>query len=196
MARILIGITGGIAAYKAASVVSVLKEKGNEIRVIMTESAKKFVAPITFSALSGSPVLSDDDFFSPDGHIHHIEAAQWADRFVICPATYNFMSKLKHQIADDLLTSTVAAYSGRLIVCPAMNTIMWGNLSLHRTETPSNFILSRDNDERQIKDLPRDARVIMLPGEGRMACGTQGPGKLRPTKEIIEFIERSFSWPI
>ena len=174
MSNILIGVTGGIAAYKAASVVSILKSKGDNVKVIMTEAAMKFVTPVTFSALSHNPVHLDD--FTNDGHIWHIELAEWADLFAIVPATYNTITKILLGVADNMLVSTVIPYRGmgkRLIVFPAMNTNMYNQF------------------ERMKKAIEGDVRDITFSGVGigKMACGTAGPGKLISTKEIIEKIE-------
>ena len=181
MSNILIGVTGGIAVYKAASVVSVLESIGHEVKVIMTESATKFVTPVTFSALSHNPVHLDD--FTNDGHIWHIELAEWASLFAIVPATYNTIMKIAQGIADNLLTSTVIPYVGAyeetrkpLLIFPAMNTNMYWNLEARGLGSAS-FGL-------------KDGTFVAPVAEGKMACGTTGPGKLVSTGHIIECIER------
>lgn len=181
MAKILIGITGGIAAYKAASVVSYLANNGHEVKVIMTEAAKQFVSMLTFSALSHNEVYGDHNRFANDGHIHHIELADWADLFVIVPATYNTIMKIHLGLADNLLMSTLIPYKGMalnqkgkkpILLCPAMNTNMW-NVLLKEGVLPA---------------LPLPNFSIVEPDEGVLACGAKGMGKLAKTKEIIQNI--------
>lgn len=175
MSRFLIGVTGGIAAYKAASVVSALVGKGHEVKVIMTENAKKFVGPVTFSALSHNPVYDDSLEFSNDGHIWHIELAEWAEVFAIVPGTYNTIRKIINGTTGNLLTSTVVPCLGAhkpFRVYPAMNTYMW--YELQHLFDPFEKVI----------EVP----WLMRTEKGRMACGTEGPGKLIPTKEIVEGI--------
>lgn len=183
MSNILIGVTGGIAAYKAASVVSVLESKGHDVRVIMTEAATKLVTPVTFSALSHNPVYLDD--FTNDGHIWHIELAEWASLFAIVPATYNTIMKISQGIADNLLTSTVVPYTGAyedtkkpLLIFPAMNTNMYRNLEARGLGSAA-FGL-------------KDGTLVAPVAEGKMACGTVGPGKLLPVREIVNIIVKAW----
>lgn len=184
MANILIGVTGGIAAYKAASIVSILHTKGNDVKVIMTDAAKQFVQPLTFSALSHNPVYSNENRFANDGHIHHIELAEWADLFVIAPATYNTIMKISLRLADNLLMSTLIPYIGMekpLVVCPAMNGLMFKLLTtgehagVHPPATLWDWLLNK--------------MYVVGPVEGRMACGSIGKGKLAPTRMIVEKID-------
>lgn len=180
MSRLLIGVTGGIAAYKAASVVSILVDKGHEVKVIMTDNAKKFVGPVTFSALSHNPVYDDSWEFSNDGHIWHIELAEWAEVFAIVPGTYNTIRKIMNGTADNLLTSTIIPYLGAhksFRVYPAMNTNMWNQL---------NQYFDFENN--------RWPEWLMKTEEGKLACGTEGPGKLLPTKKIVEGIIGDLHW--
>ncbi len=125
--KILLGVTGSIAAYKAAEIVSLLKKKGAEIFVIMTESAAKFIQPLTFSTLSENPVV--DNLFSTNDKIvvKHISLAQWADLILIAPATANIVGKIANGIADDMLTTTVMASKTKVIFAPAMNNNMISN---------------------------------------------------------------------
>lgn len=178
MSKILIGVTGGIAAYKAASVVSVLVDKGHDVKVIMTENAKEFVGPVTFSALSHNPVYDDSYEFSDDGHIYHIELAEWADVFAIVPGTYNTINKIMQGLADNLLTSTVVPFLSMpkpFQVYPAMNTNMWYTLTGRINPFDGNL------------EAPLWLKRI---GTGKLACGTEGPGKLIPTGEIVAEIEK------
>ncbi|GAG23083.1 unnamed protein product, partial [marine sediment metagenome] len=125
--KILLGVTGSIAAYKAAEIVSLLKKKGAEVFVIMTESATKFVQPLTFSTLSGNPTINN--LFSTNDKmvVKHISLAQWADLILIAPATANIVGKIAHGIADDMLTTTVMASKAKVIFAPAMNKNMLSN---------------------------------------------------------------------
>ena len=168
--NVLIGVTGGIAAYKAASVVSVLVDLGRQVKVIMTENAKHFVQPLTFSALSHNEVYGDHNRFAADGHIHHIELAEWADVFCIVPATFNTILKIHQGVTDNLLTSTVIPYipTGKpFYLCPAMNSNMWTEL--------------------QRRGLNMD-RSFIGPEKGKMACGSVGMGKLAQTRTIVNTI--------
>jgi len=128
--KILLGVTGSIAAYKAAEIVSLLKKRGAEVFVIMTESATKFIQPLTFSTLSGNPAI--DNLFSTSDKItvKHISLAQWADLILIAPATANIVGKIANGIADDMLTTTVLASKVKVIFTPAMNKNMISNTCL------------------------------------------------------------------
>jgi len=175
MSNILIAVTGGIAAYKIPSVVSVLVTEGYNVKVMMTKAAEQFITPLTFSSISHNPVYTEDIRFANDGHIHHIELADWADVIVIAPATYNTISKVIQKHADNLVTSTIAAFTGRVMIFPAMNTHMWENL------------LTAEDDAHIISvgTFGRRNIIIYKPAEGKMACGTTGPGKLESTKSIV-----------
>jgi len=171
--KVLIGVCGGIAAYKVASVVSVLVSEGHEVKVVMTENATKFITPLTFSALSQNQVYLDD--FTNDGHIHHIELANWADVYAMIPLTYNTTMKLKNGVADNLLTSIYAAIPEKvtLLFFPAMNSNMYKNLT-------------------NMVGLIIGSKSWVQPEVGKMACGTIGPGKLPSVKTIIEKIKESY----
>jgi phosphopantothenoylcysteine synthetase/decarboxylase len=179
--NILIGVTGGISAYKAADLIGALKHEGySNNRVIMTERAKDFITPLTLATLAKSPVYDDAREWAPHGRVDHIELAEWADTFVIVPATANTIAKMAYGMADNLLTSTYLAYnfpfsSGkRVVVCPAMNNRMYDSMT------------TQDN----LKVLfNKDDHVIIPPVEGMLACGTMGIGKLAPTKVIVQTIK-------
>jgi phosphopantothenoylcysteine decarboxylase / phosphopantothenate---cysteine ligase len=168
--RIVLGVTGGIAAYKAAELVRLLVKEGATVRVAMTHNATKFVAPLTFEALSGNRVVWDM-FDSSTDSIGHISWGQETDLMIIAPATANFIAKIAHGIADDFLSSVVLASTARILVCPAMNTQMYLNPA-----TQENL---RHLSERGIN--------IMKPAEGELACHTEGPGRLPPPEEIAVF---------
>jgi phosphopantothenoylcysteine decarboxylase/phosphopantothenate--cysteine ligase len=165
--RIALGITGGIAAYKAAELLRLLQERGLEVQVVMTRSACEFVAPLTFAALSGRKVITEM-FEGPKGGanvesaIEHIAVAQAIDALVIVPATANVLAKIAHGIADDFLTTLCLATKAPLIVAPAMNVNMW-----EHPATQKNLGILR---ERGVK--------VLLPDEGYLACGMTGAGRL------------------
>ncbi len=172
MNKILIAVTGGIAAYKACDLVSRLKKNGDDVKVIMTQHASEFVSPITFEALSGHHVYLDTFERSPDASIHHIDLAKWADIFVVVPATANTIAKIANGIADDLISSTILAATCKKIICPAMNTNMYLNKAT----------------QRNLETLKDDNMIIVSPAKGRLACGDTGVGKLADIDDIFEII--------
>ena len=170
---IVVGVTGGIAAYKMCSVVSYLKGKDYDVHVVMTESAKKFVGPITFAALSGNPVIDDNTEWSPNGDIDHILFSK-AQLLLIAPATANTIAKLSAGLADNVLTSLALAFTNRILVYPAMNVNMYANEVTKR-------------NVRKLRSLHQ--YHVVTPATGRLACGDVGEGKLPDTKKIIEMTE-------
>lgn len=171
--NIVLGVCGGIAAYKAADLVSRLKKKGARVKVIMTQAAKEFVSPLTFQTLSQNYV-SVDAFSAPKNwEVEHISLAQWAECMVIAPATANFVGKVASGIADDLLTTTVMATKAPVVIVPAMNT----NMYLNR-------IVQRNMDY-----LSRMGYVFIEPIRGRLACGDEGIGKMQEPERIVSFLE-------
>ena len=168
----MLGVTGGIAAYKAVELVRLLKDQGAIVRVVMTRSARQFVTPLTFQAISGEKVLTD--LFDPmsEQAIGHIELAKWADVLVIAPATANIIAKIAHGIADDYLTTVAVASKCKLIVCPAMNTNMYQN-----PITQANIDL-----------IKKYGCKVVGPGIGSLACGDEGPGRLEDLDVIVETI--------
>jgi phosphopantothenoylcysteine decarboxylase/phosphopantothenate--cysteine ligase len=187
MAKILIGVTGCIAAYKVADLASALTYNGHEVKIIMTEAAKRFITPLTLATLSGNPVYDDsvEWALSPDPSVKHISLAKWCNMLVVCPATANTIAKMTHGMADNLLTSTYIALPKQqvhgvittatpVLICPAMNTMMW----LDRTM------------QENISDLRVRSNIRVLdPVEGRLACGDIGKGKLPKVPDIIKAIE-------
>ena len=166
--KILIGVTGGIAAYKVVEVVSRLKKLGAEVKVIMTKHATEFVAPRTFQEISKNPVSVEMFSDSVNDNVKHIELANFADVILIAPATANFLAKAAHGIADDLLTTTILATTAPIIVAPAMNTKM--------LENPAT--------QENIKILQSRGFKILDAETGLLACGVEGKGRL-PEPEII-----------
>lgn len=169
---ILVGVTGGIAAYKAADLVSQLVKQENHVQVVMTENACRFIAPVTFEALTGKPVWLDDFASSPGLAVPHVQLANEADLFVVVPATANTIGKLAWGIADNLLTSIALVYNKTLLVAPAMNT----NMYLHPAV--------QDN----LNTLRKRGVHIIEPDRGRLACGAVGTGKLAPVDKILAAI--------
>lgn len=172
--KILLGITGGIAAYKSAVLCRELKRLGAEVRVIMTAAAVHFITPLTLQALSGHPVNSDLFQAETDHGMGHIELARWADLIIIAPASANTIARLAHGQADDLLTTTVLASDAPLYLAPAMNSLMWRHLA---TQANIELLTSRG-----VK--------ILGPAEGDQACGEQGMGRMLEAKQIAEHMQQ------
>ena len=172
--NIVIGISGGIAAYKACGLVSYLKSEGANVDVIMTENATKFISPLTLEVLSGNKVVTDM-FERPDYiDVEHISLARKAHLFVIVPATANLIGKVANGIADDMLSTTIIATHVPVVFAPAMNNGMY--------ENP----IVQDN----IKKLKKYGYKIIEPIEGHLACGYEAKGKLPKTEEIIKYLRK------
>src|SRR5258707_3511501 len=167
--RVALGITGGIAAYKAIEVLRGLQRAGCEVRVTMTKHACEFIQPLTFRALSGSYVVVDDYSADNPDPIAHITFSQTIDLFIIAPATANTLAKLANGVADDFLTSTYLACTAPVLVAPAMNTAMWQHPATRRN----------------VQKLLDDGVQIVAPDDGEMACGTFGPGRLSDPEGIV-----------
>jgi phosphopantothenoylcysteine decarboxylase/phosphopantothenate--cysteine ligase len=167
--RVALGVSGGIAAYKAAEILRGLQRAGCTVRVAMTEHATRLIAPLTFRALSGAHVVVDD--YAPDNPdpIAHITFAQTVDLFLVAPATANTIAKFANGIADDFLTTTYLACNAPVVVAPAMNTTMW--------QHPAT--------QRNLASLRADGVHIIEPDAGEMACGTIGPGRLSAPERIV-----------
>jgi phosphopantothenoylcysteine decarboxylase / phosphopantothenate---cysteine ligase len=167
--RVALGVTGGIAAYKAIEVLRGLQRAGCDVRVAMTRHACEFIQPLTFRSLSGSYVLVDD--YSPDNPdpIAHITFSQTVDLLIVAPATANTLAKFANGVADDFLTSTYLACTAPVLVAPAMNTTM----------------LEHPATQRNLEKLRTDGVRIIEPDEGEMACGTIGPGRLSEPDRIV-----------
>jgi len=168
--RIVLGVTGGIAAYKSADLVRRLRDAGAEVRVVMTRGAQAFVTPLTFQAVSGQPVHTELLDAAAEAGMGHIELARWADRVLVAPATADFIARLAHGLADDLLTTLCLATSAPLLLAPAMNQQMWANPA-----TQSNCGLL----------LERGVRLIG-PDYGSQACGETGPGRMTEPAELVK----------
>ena len=160
--RILLGVTGGIAAYKSAEIVRRLKERGAEVQVVMTGAARQFVTPLTFQALSGRSVRTDLWDEAAEAAMGHIELARWADRILVAPASADFLARLAHGLASDLLTTLCLATDAPITVAPAMNRLMWANAA-----TRANMAL-----------LAARGIEVIGPAEGDQACGETGLGRM------------------
>ncbi|MCP4666232.1 MAG: bifunctional phosphopantothenoylcysteine decarboxylase/phosphopantothenate--cysteine ligase CoaBC [Deltaproteobacteria bacterium] len=167
--RIIVGVTGGIAAYKAAELVRLLVKADVFARVAMTRNATRFVTPLTFEALSGNRVIWDM-FGREGGSMDHIAWAQDVDLMIIAPATANFIAKMAHGIGDDFLSTSVLATTADILVCPSMNSRM-----LASPAVTHNLAILRER-----------GFAVMAPGEGQLACRTDGPGRLPEPEEIME----------
>ena len=172
--NILLGVSGGIAVYKAVDIVSRLRKKGAQVKVIMTESATKFVAPLTFREISTNQVAISMWGDIPVYNVEHIALANWADAFLLAPATANIIAKIANGIADDMLSTTILATKAPVMVCPAMNTNMF--------ENP----VTQDN----IKKLSNLGMHIMQPATGMLACNVEGKGRLPEPADIVADLEK------
>ncbi|WP_342374462.1 bifunctional phosphopantothenoylcysteine decarboxylase/phosphopantothenate--cysteine ligase CoaBC [Myxococcus stipitatus] len=176
--RIVVGVGGGIAAYKACELVRELQRAGAEVRVAMTEGARQFVTPLTFQALSGHPVLTD--YFDPsqEGNFGHLDLARWAHAFVVAPATADLMARLRAGMANDAVTTSLLAFRGPVVLAPAMNVAMWDNA------------MTQEN----VAALLSHSRFTMVgPGAGLLACGDVGEGRLADVPAIAAAVAARFA---
>lgn len=173
--EIMIGVCGGVAAYKTAYLVSRLAQKGFGVTVVMTESARHFIGPATFSALSGREVLTDG--FDLDGHPlgPHIELARRAELFCVAPATANLLAKAAHGQADDLLSTLLLSFTGPVLLAPAMNSEMWDKRVV----------------QRNVEAVQADGMHIIQPGSGWLSCRDQGAGRMAEPDQIAEAIRET-----
>ena len=175
--KILLGITGSIAAYKSADIVRRATEQGAEVRVVMTERALRFITPLTLQAVSGNPVRKDLFDEAAEAGMGHIELARWADIVLLAPASAGALSRLAQGSADDLLTTLCLTTDAPIAVAPAMNRLMWSNPA------------TREN----MKVLESRGVTVFGPGVGDQACGETGPGRMLSPEEIIECLASMFS---
>jgi len=173
--NILLGVTGGIAAYKIANLASMLKKQGANVKVIMTENACQFITPMTFETLTAQKVYTDTFDRNFEFKVDHIELGKWADVFLIAPATANVIGKLANGIADDMLTTTALAMRCPILVSPAMNTAMFENKVV----------------KHNIMKLRTYGMDIIMPASGHLACGDTGAGKMPEPEMLLEYIKRA-----
>jgi phosphopantothenoylcysteine decarboxylase / phosphopantothenate---cysteine ligase len=165
--QVILGVGGGIAAYKAAELARLLMQDGHDVRTVMTAAGEEFVRPLTFAALTGHKTLTD--LFAIENAIEHISVAQENEVMVIAPATADLIAKLAHGLANDFLTTLYLAFTGPVVIAPAMNVNMW-----QHPATQAN-----------LETLRRRGHTIVEPGEGYLACGMTGPGRLAEPAEIL-----------
>ena len=175
--KIVLGVTGGIAVYKAVDLVSRLRKQGCQVRVVMTEHAQQFVTSLTFKEISGNQVAVSMWSSNQEFNVEHIALANWADAFVVAPATANILAKMAYGLADDLLSTTLLAAQAPIVVCPAMNTGMYENAAT----------------QENIAKLQGRGVTVMPPAVGKLACGTSGAGRLPEPQEIVEFLSAFFA---
>ena len=168
--RILLGVTGGIAAYKAAELVRELIRQGAKVRVVMTEHACRFVTPLTFETLSGNPVSTDLFGSASNFEISHISLADFSELVILAPATANVIGKMAAGVADDLLTTVLLATTAPVLICPAMNSKMYANPVV----------------KENIQSLLSRGHAVLEPGYGELACRYEGQGRLADVREIVE----------
>ncbi len=174
--KIILGITGGIAAYKAAELTRLLVKDDFDVQVVMTESASQFITPLTFQALSGKEVLTSLWKSNTSNGMSHIELSRNYDLIVIAPASANFLAKLTHGFADDLLSSLCLARNCPIAVAPAMNVHMWTNQAT----------------QRNVSQLQQDGVIFFGPDSGEQACGDIGLGRMMDTEELFRSIKNHF----
>jgi phosphopantothenoylcysteine decarboxylase/phosphopantothenate--cysteine ligase len=174
---VLLGVTGGIAAYKAAELARLLVREGAEVRAVMTEAATKFVAPLTFETLTGNPVGLDMFAARTEPEIEHVSLARWAEVLVVAPATADVLAKLALGLADNLLTATALACEAPLVLAPAMNPSMWRHPAV----------------KANVETLRSRGCSFVGPSEGEVACGEEGVGRMAEPAEIVEAVGAALS---
>jgi phosphopantothenoylcysteine decarboxylase/phosphopantothenate--cysteine ligase len=175
--KVLLGITGSVAAYKAAELARLLIKRGYEVRCVMTEAASEFITPMLMESLTGAPVLTDVFEAGDDSQIGHIQIADWADAYVIAPATANIIARLAYGFAECPVSTVALATKAPILVCPAMNVNMWNNP------------VTLDNVDK----LKARGVEFVDPEEGSLACGWEGSGRLADPWEIFHYVRRALS---
>ncbi|MBQ9370163.1 MAG: bifunctional phosphopantothenoylcysteine decarboxylase/phosphopantothenate--cysteine ligase CoaBC [Clostridia bacterium] len=175
--KVLVGVTGGIAAYKSAYLVSALMKIGCDVHVLMTDHAKEFVTPLTFESLSKNPVITNMFRRDREWEVEHVSLAKSMELVIVAPATANFIGKIAHGICDDMLTTTYLASKAPKIICPAMNTQMYEDQVF----------------QKNLADVSASGAVILSPVSGRLACGDVGIGKMIEPDEIVEKVKEIFA---
>ena len=167
--RVLLGVTGSIAAFKAAALTSALVKNGSQVKVVMTKEAAFFVTPLTFQTLSGNPVYREMFNRPEKPEIEHVSLAEWPDVVLVCPATANIISKVAAGLADDLLSAIILTTRKPVFFVPAMNAGMWQNKIL----------------QKRVAELKAAGYRFIGPAKGRLACGEEGEGRMVEIEEII-----------
>lgn len=179
MSEILLGVSGGVAAYKAAYLASRLAQGGHGVSVVMTAAAEKFIGAATFSALTGRAVHADSFDLAAHPLGPHIELARRADLLAVVPATADALAKAAHGLADDLLSTLLLAFEGPVLFAPAMNTQMW----------------RKPATQRNLARLREDGAVIAAPGEGWLSCRESGPGRMAEPDDLARLIAELLDKP-
>lgn len=177
MARILLGVSAGIAVYKALDLASKLTQRGDEVRTVMTPHSLRFVTPLSFRAVTRQPVYTDTFEDDPDYRPEHISLAEWPDLICIAPATADLLARIAVGLGDNLLAVTLIASTKPVLVAPAMNDRMWANRIVRR-------------NIESLKDL---GYRIVEPGTGHLACGSTGPGRLPDPPELMAAIDTALA---
>ncbi len=167
--NIVVAITGGIAAYKVCEVVRLLKKKGHDVHVMMTDHAQEFITPLTFQTLTGNPVATNMFQLSQESDIGHIKLADDADVVLVCPATANILAKAAHGICDDFVSTVLLATKAPILYAPSMNVNMW------------NHVATQEN----IQILKKRGADFIDPDKGELACGYEGKGRLANPEQIV-----------
>ena len=175
--NVVVGVTGGIAAYKAVMLVSKLKKMGVNVDVIMTKNAQEFVAPLSFETISQNPVTTDTFRHERNWEVEHISLARKADLFVIAPATANIIAKMAQGIADDMLSTTLLATTAPVLIAPAMNTVMW----------------QAEATQRNVRVLKERGVYVITPESGMLACGEVGEGRMAEPEHIADQVQKLLS---
>jgi len=183
--RIVLGVSGGIAAYKAAEIARALIQNGHEVQTVMTRSARRFIHPLTFASLTGRKVVtglfsSGSPEATLSSSVEHIGVAQEGDLLLVAPATANVIGKFANGMADDFLSTMYLAFRGPVVLAPAMNNNMWSHPAV----------------VANIETLRRRGHVVVNPADGFLACGTIGPGRLAEVGSIVEAVERALQPPL
>lgn len=173
--QVLVCVTGGIAAYKAASLVSALIQKDAAVTVAMTDNATRLIGPATFRALTSRPVYTDMWAEDSSAHIEHISLSDLADLVVVAPATANILAKMAAGIADDLVSTTLLSVDGPVLLAPAMNVRMWSNPAT----------------QQNVSTLKARGHIFVGPESGWQACGKTGPGRMSEPQAILHAIEEN-----
>jgi phosphopantothenoylcysteine decarboxylase/phosphopantothenate--cysteine ligase len=175
--KILLVVTGGIAAYKSALLVRLLKCSGAEVRVVMSTAAAEFVTPLTFEVLSENPVSTNMYARRERPAVEHVELSKWADRVVVAPATADIIAKAALGLADEIASTVLLSARSPVMFAPSMNETMWGSGAVRRN----------------IETLAADGRIVLQPGSGALACGDVGPGRMAEPEDIVKALEASFA---
>lgn len=174
--KILMGVTGGIAAYKAADLARTLVKRGHQVRCCLTDAGSRFITPLTLATLTGEPCFGANPEYHewrPNPRVEHVDLARWAEVVAVVPATADILAKTAHGLADDLLSTVLLAATGKVLWAPAMNKAMWGHPAV----------------QANVERLRTFGHTIVEPVEGLLACGEEGTGKLADLEDILEAIE-------